>query len=132
MTQVKPMTTPKVSSTAFDLRVSSQGAPGLMSAPTLGVIQVNVGLKCNLTCTHCHVNSSPKRTEEMGWNTMEAVLDLARRAKVRTVDITGGAPEMNPHFQRFIIALHGEGIETIVRTNLTILDEPGYEDFPEF
>lgn len=116
----------------FDALVTEEGAPGLFSASRLRTLQVNIGLKCNLLCTHCHVNSSPRRKEEMDRDTMEAVLRLAKRAGSEIVDITGGAPEMNPHFKRFVAALRAEGLHVIVRTNLTILREPGYEDIPAF
>ncbi len=124
----------KGNTTEFDERVSlSNGRrPGLYSAPKLRVIQVNIGLRCNLTCVHCHVNSSPRRREEMDWETMEAVLRFARVAGVETIDITGGAPEMHRDFKRFVAALRKQGHQVMVRTNLTILLEPGYEDFPEF
>jgi len=116
----------------FDERATDGDKLGLFSAPKLQVIQVNIGLKCNLTCVHCHVNSSPYRKEEMDWETMEAILRLAKSLACETVDITGGAPEMNPHFRPFVEALRQEDIEVLVRTNLTILLEPGYEDLPEF
>lgn len=114
----------------FDERVSEEGA--LFSASTLRVIQVNIGLKCNLICTHCHVNSSPRRTEEMDWATMEAVIEVAEKAGIKTVDITGGAPEMNPNFRRFVEALRARGLHVMVRTNLTILLEDGYQELPRF
>lgn len=98
----------------------------------ISTIQVNVGLKCNLQCAHCHVASSPKRKEEMGWETMQHVLDAARTIECALVDITGGAPEMNPHLRRFVEALDDIGVPVMVRTNLTILLEPGFEDLPDF
>lgn len=116
---------------AFDRAVgAATGAP--LHAADIRTIQVNVGLKCNLACHHCHVESGPKRTEEMNWDTMEMVLEAARLAGAQTVDITGGAPEMNPHFRRFVAAARAQGHEVIVRTNLTIALEAGYEDLPEF
>lgn len=118
--------------TAFDRRVAHDNAPGLYAAERLRTVQVNIGLKCNLICGHCHVNSSPRRKEEMDWATMESVIRLARALEAETVDITGGAPEMNPNFRRFVEELRREGFAVIVRTNLTILLEPGYEDLPEF
>jgi radical SAM/Cys-rich protein len=116
----------------FDERVSEQGEPGLFSASRLLTVQVNIGLKCNLICTHCHVNSSPRRTEEMDWATMAAVIEVAEKAGVESVDITGGAPEMNQNFQRFVEALRARGLKVMARTNLTILLEDGYEEFPAF
>ncbi len=106
------------------------GSP--LYAAGIRTFQVNVGLRCNLACHHCHVESGPKRTEEMSWETMVMVLEAARLAGARTIDITGGAPEMNPNFRRLVVAARARGHETIVRTNLTIALEPGYEDLPEF
>ena len=118
--------------TEFDLRDGLQGKPGLYSSRRIETVQVNIGLKCNLICKHCHVNSSPRREERMEWGTMEAVLRLAQDLSAEVVDITGGAPEMHPEFRRFILAARSQGHEVIVRTNLTILLETGYEDFAEF
>ncbi len=133
MAQLKSSASPEAKvDTAFDCQVSSDGTPGLFSAPRLRVIQANIGLKCNLICRHCHVNSSPRRTESMDWETMESILRLARAAGDVTVDITGGAPEMNPNFRRLVSAARAQGSDVIVRTNLTILLEPGYEDMPGF
>jgi len=107
------------------------GATGdALRAASLDTVQVNVGLRCNLACRHCHVESSPTRSEEMRWETMELVLDAARRAGAGVIDITGGAPEMNPSFRRFVKAARASGFDVIVRTNLTILLDVGYEDIP--
>jgi len=127
--QISKCDTPK-----FDERVavSNGGKPGLFSAPKLRTLQVNIGLKCNLTCVHCHVNSSPRRKEEMDWETMEAVLRFAQKLGVEMIDITGGAPEMHPKFKPFVAGFREQGHNVMVRTNLTILLESGYEDFPEF
>ncbi|MFN0060755.1 MAG: arsenosugar biosynthesis radical SAM (seleno)protein ArsS [Planctomycetota bacterium] len=115
----------------FARRVSAVFGGPLRGA-TLRTVQVNIGLRCNLACRHCHVESSPKRREEMSWDTMLMVLDAARRASAETIDITGGAPEMHPHFRRFVDAARAQGQHVIVRTNLTIALEPGYEDLPEY
>lgn len=103
-----------------------------LTGRTLDTVQVNVGLKCNLACRHCHVESSPKRKEEMSWDTMRAVLSAAQKAGSRTLDITGGAPEMHPRFRDFIDAAVAQGLHVMVRTNLTILLQPGYEEMPAF
>jgi radical SAM/Cys-rich protein len=95
-------------------------------------VQVNVGLRCNLACRHCHVESSPTRSEMMDWATMELVLLAAEKAHASTLDVTGGAPEMHRHFRRFVVAGLGQGIHVMVRTNLTIMLEDGYEDLPEW
>lgn len=115
----------------FDRAVeAATGSP--LRCADLRTFQVNVGLRCNLACHHCHVESGPKRTEEMNWETMAMVLEAARLAGAQTIDITGGAPEMNPNFRRFVSAAKAHGHEVIVRTNLTIAFEPGHEDLPEF
>ncbi len=103
-----------------------------LRAERIRIIQVNIGLKCNLQCRHCHVASAPTRKEEMDWDTMTHILRVARDTKAELVDITGGAPEMNPHFKRFVAAVGELGIPVQVRTNLTILLEPGYEDVAQF
>ena len=116
---------------AFDLAVEvATGSP--LRAADIQTFQVNVGLKCNLACHHCHVESGPNRTEEMHWETMLMVLGAAHDAGAETIDITGGAPEMNPNFRRFVAAARAQGHEVIVRTNLTIALEPGYEDLLVF
>lgn len=113
----------------FDRAVErATGEP--LRAAGIETIQVNIGLRCNLACHHCHVESSPKRTEAMDWPTMRAVLRAAERAGAHTLDITGGAPEMHPHFRRFVAAARMQGLHVIVRTNLTILLQAGYDDLP--
>ena len=117
--------------TRFDAYVEdATGAP--LTGRCLDTVQVNIGLKCNLACRHCHVNSSPKRTEEMSWETMEDVLRAASQAEAHTLDITGGAPEMHPHFRTFVDRAIDQGLHVMVRTNLTIMLQPGYEMMPEF
>ncbi len=98
----------------------------------ISTVQVNVGLKCNLQCVHCHVVSSPVRKEMMSWDTMEHVIGVARSIRCRLVDITGGAPELHPDLRRFINGLGESAIPVMVRTNLTVLLEPGVETMPEF
>jgi radical SAM/Cys-rich protein len=115
----------------FDQRLVDHGHNPL-HALDIATIQVNIGLTCNLKCVHCHVSSGPTRKEQMSWETMECVLNAARKVGARLVDITGGAPEMNPHFRRFVDALRDEAFDVQVRTNLTILLEPGYEDLIPF
>lgn len=118
--------------TDFDLLAGTDDRPGLYSGSALKTVQVNIGLRCNLRCRHCHVNSSPRRSEQMDWETMSAVLRLAEGLSAEVVDITGGAPEMHPDFMRFVLAARSQGHEVMVRTNLTILLEDGYKDLPEF
>jgi len=115
----------------FDEKVLNSTGKGLHSMG-IETIQVNVGLRCNQCCTHCHVGASPKRTEAMDWGTMAKVVAIARKIACRQVDITGGAPELNPNLPRFITDLRQSDIGVQVRTNFTVLLEPGYEGFPEF
>ena len=99
----------------------------LQTRDYLTTIQVNVGKRCNMVCKHCHVDAGPHRTEVIGRETLQAVLDTAARYGFTTVDLTGGAPEMCPDFEWFIQAAHHAGLKILVRSNLTILREPGYE-----
>lgn len=96
------------------------------------ILQINVGKLCNQACKHCHVEAGPKRTEIMDWPTMERLVELAAEKDISLVDITGGAPEMNPHFRQLIEALKKTNKQILVRCNLTILLEPGQEYLPEF
>ena len=98
----------------------------------LDTLQVNVGYRCNQSCLHCHVNAGPNRTEEMSGDTVDLVLEVLRARQVQTLDITGGAPELNPHFRRLASAARALGVQVIDRCNLTILFEPGQEDLAEF
>ena len=98
----------------------------------LDVLQVNVGRLCNLACKHCHVEAGPHRTEVMSRGTMEHCLRLLGAWGFRTLDITGGAPEMNPNFRLLVERGTAAGAHVIVRTNLVILHEKGYDDLPEF
>ena len=97
------------------------------------VLQVNLGRKCNLACTHCHVEASPKRTEELSPEVCEQIITIINRfPQIETVDLTGGAPEMNYGFKPIVEAAKEKGKEVIVRSNLTIFFVPGYEDLPEY
>ncbi|MFM1895935.1 MAG: hypothetical protein RLZZ385_1009 [Pseudomonadota bacterium] len=98
----------------------------------LDTLQVNLGYKCNLSCTHCHVNAGPKRTEKMERETVELVLSFLSSRRIRSLDLTGGAPELNPHFRYLVTEARKLGVEVIDRCNLTILGEPGFEDLGEF
>ncbi|MEF8730696.1 MAG: arsenosugar biosynthesis radical SAM (seleno)protein ArsS [Candidatus Accumulibacter meliphilus] len=98
----------------------------------LETLQANLGYRCNQSCLHCHVAASPKRTEEMSWETMSLLLDFARRQSVQTLDLTGGAPEMSPNFRRLVSEAKSLGMRVIDRCNLTILSEPGYETLADF
>jgi radical SAM/Cys-rich protein len=98
----------------------------------LTTVQANLGYRCNQACLHCHVAASPKRTEEMSWETMTLLLDFARQQGIRQFDLTGGAPELNPNFRRLVRAARALGIKVIDRCNLTILNEPGQDDLAGF
>ena len=96
-------------------------------------LQVNLGYRCNQSCLHCHVNAGPNRTEEMSRDTIDAVVAfLAASPEVRTLDLTGGAPELNRHFRSLVVAARARGVRVIDRCNLTILEEPGQEGLDEF
>jgi radical SAM/Cys-rich protein len=99
---------------------------------TLDTLQVNLGYKCNQTCQHCHVDAGPNRTEMMDEETIDLVLDVIKARNIKTLDVTGGAPEMNIHFKSLVIRAREMGVRVIDRCNLTILFEPGYEDMAQF
>ena len=96
------------------------------------VLQVNLGYTCNQSCLHCHVNAGPNRTEQMDAATVDLVLEVIRARTVRTLDVTGGAPELNAHFRRLVKEARALGAVVIDRCNLTILEEPGHEDLADF
>ncbi len=98
----------------------------------LDTLQVNVGYRCNQSCVHCHVGASPHRTEEMPSAVADMVLAFLAQRRVATLDITGGAPELNPHFRRLVSAARALAVRVIDRCNLTILEQPGQEDLAEF
>ena len=98
----------------------------------LETLQVNVGYKCNQSCLHCHVNAGPSRTELMARDTVGDVLVFLQASKVRKLDITGGAPELNPHFRDLVARARELGVHVIDRCNLTVLLEPGQEDLAPF
>ena len=98
----------------------------------LQTLQVNLGYFCNQSCTHCHVNAGPNRTEVMTSDTVDAVIDFLDESRVKRLDLTGGAPELNPYFRRLVIAARELNVEVIDRCNLTVLLESGQEDLAEF
>lgn len=97
----------------------------------LDTLQVNLGYLCNLSCTHCHVNAGPTRTEMMDAPTIDLVLEFLERNNIGTLDLTGGSPEMNPEFIRLVVQARKLGVTVLDRCNLTILGEPGFEHLPE-
>ena len=98
----------------------------------LSTLQMNLGYLCNLSCTHCHVNAGPNRTELMTRETMETALQFADKYKLEILDLTGGSPEMNPDFRWLVQQARQQGLHVMDRCNPTILVEPGYEDTAEF
>jgi radical SAM/Cys-rich protein len=99
---------------------------------TLQTLQVNVGYRCNQSCVHCHVNAGPNRTEEMDRETADVVIDFLERRRIATLDITGGAPELNRHFRRLVVAARDMGLKVMDRHNLTVQEQPGQEDLAQF
>lgn len=101
-------------------------------AVEINILQANLGYRCNMACKHCHVQAGPMKSEMMDRETIDAVLKILNENKIRTLDITGGAPELNPYF-RFLVQEAGRiGKHVIVRSNLTIFFEEGMEDLPAF
>ena len=95
----------------------------------LDTMQVNIGYKCNIACRHCHLQCSPSRTEEMDRETMAACLEAYQRGGFKLLDVTGGAPEMNPDLEWFLREAQKIGAKVMVRTNLCILMDPQYHHF---
>jgi radical SAM/Cys-rich protein len=98
----------------------------------LDTLQVNLGYKCNQSCVHCHVNAGPTRTEMMSREIADEVLAFLRAARLPTLDITGGAPELNPHFRHLVTGARSLGVHVMDRCNLTILEQPGQDDLARF
>lgn len=96
------------------------------------ILQVNVGKLCNQACKHCHVDASPKRTEIMPREVVEDCLNALRKYKIPVLDLTGGAPELNPNFRYFVTEARKAGAKVMVRHNLTVMFEDGQEDLPQF
>jgi len=95
-------------------------------------LQVNLGYRCNQSCFHCHVNAGPNRTEEMTASVADVVLDFLARRRIATLDITGGAPELNANFRRLVTGARQRGVKVMDRCNLTILEQPGQKDLGDF
>jgi radical SAM/Cys-rich protein len=105
--------------------------PPLRRRP-LQTLQVNLGYRCNQQCLHCHVDAGPNRPEEMTLETVEQVLGVLRAGRASRLDVTGGAPELNPHFRHLVAEARSLGVPVTDRCNLTILEEPGQEDLAAF
>lgn len=104
----------------------------LIKKEYIETLQINIGYKCNQACKHCHVNSSPLRTEKMSNEIISLIPKVIEKYKIKTLDITGGAPEMHPEFRNLITILSDKNINIIDRCNLTIFFEDGFEDLPQF
>ncbi len=118
------------------LRSFAEAAASIGHAPLqaagVHILQINVGKRCNQTCAHCHVDAGPDRKEVMTREVMEACLDFLARTDIPTLDITGGAPEMHPHFREIVERATALGRHVIDRCNLTITQLPNYAYLPEF
>ena len=104
----------------------------LIKRSKLDTLQVNLGYVCNQQCLHCHVDASPRRTEIMSKENIDSVIDFLSSGAVKTLDLTGGAPELNPQFRRLVESAKDFDVHVIDRCNLTILSEPGQESLAEF
>ena len=99
----------------------------------ISVLQINLGKRCNLACTHCHVEAGPHRTEELSPQVCKQLIQVIQRfPQIKTVDLTGGAPELNYGFRPIVEAASAAGKTVIVRSNLTIFFEAGFEDLPDY
>ena len=98
----------------------------------LRTLQVNLGYLCNLSCVHCHVNAGPTRKEIMSLEVVDLIIQALKKLNISTLDLTGGAPEMNPHFRYLVTSARELGIEVVDRCNLMILHEPDYESTAKF
>jgi len=98
----------------------------------LQTLQVNLGYRCNQSCLHCHVNAGPHRREQMARETLDEIIAFLQRSGIKSLDVTGGAPEMHPDFRLLVESVRRLGVHLIDRCNLTILNEPGFADMAEF
>ena len=128
--QINVLHEPKVES--FAKKIAQFGYNALKPAG-IDILQINVGKMCNQTCNQCHVDAGPDRQEIMSRETMQLCLDAVDEGNIKVVDLTGGAPEMNPDFRWFVEEFSARKVNTMVRSNLTIiLSNPKYHDLPEF
>ena len=121
----------KVTMTKFDERILDLGS-GPLSADGIRILQLNLGYRCNMACKHCHIEGGPSRQELMGRGVIDAAMEVVRRSGIETVDLTGGAPELNPFFKSVVEEARALNRHVIARSNLTILFEKGFEDLAEF
>jgi radical SAM/Cys-rich protein len=130
MTELIEIESPARTRIGFDEKLAAHNLE--LRAATVDTLQVNVGKLCNQACKHCHVDASPARTEIMTRETVEQILTAIRKFKIPTLDITGGAPELNPSFRYLVAEAQSAGARVMVRHNLTVMFEPNQEDLPEF
>lgn len=126
MTHMQAMPAP-VAQPSFNRVLRENGLDPLHRAQ-LRELQINLGKRCNQACNHCHVDAGPKRTEIMTWNTAYKIMEWAEKNNIQRVDITGGAPEMNPNFRTMVDRFLALDMQVTARCNLSILLEPGYTD----
>ncbi len=123
---------PGPNATRFRSKLDSAGI-GSLHADRIEILQVNLGKLCNMTCEHCHVDAGPDRREVMRRSTIDSVIRvLEKHPQIRTLDLTGGAPEMNPHFRELVVAARSLDRHVIDRSNLTILLAKSFEHLPQF
>lgn len=126
--QTQPKVILNTAATAFKNKLSLP-----LTKKGITVLQINLGKRCNLACKHCHVEASPKRTEELSPEICQQLISLIHRfPEIQIVDLTGGAPEMNYGFKPLVEAAKATGKQVIVRSNLTIYFEDGFADLPEY
>ncbi|HEY9889324.1 MAG TPA: radical SAM protein, partial [Candidatus Obscuribacterales bacterium] len=124
---------PESTARSLSLSVFEQALGQPLAKRSVQVLQVNLGRRCNLACTHCHVEAGPHRREELSEEVLQQLLTLLDHfPQIRTVDLTGGAPEMNYGFRPLVEKARSRNLEVIVRSNLTIFFEPGFEDLPTY
>ncbi len=131
----KPMVQQIAKDTSTDKSVTpfAQKLNQPLSKNQIKVLQINLGKRCNLACNHCHVEASPKRTEELTPEICDQLIEVIHKfPQIKIVDLTGGAPEMNYGFKPLVEAARSTGKAVIVRSNLTIYFEPGFEDLPGY
>ncbi|MDJ0556526.1 MAG: arsenosugar biosynthesis radical SAM protein ArsS [Microcoleaceae cyanobacterium MO_207.B10] len=119
--------------TPFETKLSTNLTKNKITKNKITVLQINLGKRCNLACTHCHVEAGPKRTEELSSEICQQLIELIHKfPQIKTVDLTGGAPEMNYGFKPLVEAARAENKEVIVRSNLTIYFVQGFTDIPQY
>jgi radical SAM/Cys-rich protein len=118
----------------FDAALAQSALPRL-AATTVDTLQINFGKLCNQACRHCHVDAGPHQIGvdvNMGKDVVDAILAVLQQGDVRTIDLTGGAPELNPNFRRLVTEARQLGVQVLDRCNLSVLFEPGQEDLAAF